>query len=1012
MKRAGETLRCAWADRLDGRDLASLSDESLAELVAHAEGCAACQLRLGEAEIDDTLADALREAAAEQAELAVDVAPPPGRLGELLPDYEILGELGRGGMGVVYRARQRSLDRVVALKILPALLATVRPTAARRFRREAALAAKLSHTHIIGVHEFGESGGTLFYAMELVEGRSLRDLLAEVRERGGISGPGAGSAQTGWSGSAHETARAYFRQAAAWAADVASALQFAHDRGVLHRDIKPSNLIVAHDGRIKITDFGLARPTHDLSLTATRSIVGTVRYIAPERVDPTLGTIDGRADVYSLGATLYEMLTLRPVFDADHEREILKRLTEEDPPSPSRAARHLPRELSTICHKAIARSPADRYQSAAAMEEDLRRWLLDLPVHARPIGPAVRAWRCVKRRPAASGLAVGVAVLAVLTGTLGASAHRSAREAHRAGAAADELRVQTLLTEARRLRTQGEFESALRRCDDADAVLEHVVDTALVRASVLMSLRRRPEAVLVLEPVVRRHPEHADARMMLALAIGGEEPGLNPEAAGHLREVARHRPGTAVGYYALAVLEPDHAEAVRLLDRAIEQDNQRVELIDYRSNRNFQQGAYAAQLADAEKLVAMRPRLATSHRRLGTALAGLQRYREADAALTEAIRLDPTDHLAWHNRSQVRAESDRLDEAIADALRVLELSPEYCHAYHTLAKARASKGQIDAAIADIERGLRCEPDSPSMLLMRGRLHYMNGDLHAMVADASRVIELDPAHRLAYNHRAVGLNALGRCEDAVADLRRSIELDPRNALDHVNLGEMWLRLHRPLDAAAAYAEAVRLQPNNPAHLVQRAEAYWRGGRPHLCIADLIRSEELGSQDLKAHLLRGWAYWELGLTDLALEAWDTAASATPRLTNLCRALRHLALLEAGRSDDARAALETEDADPRDWWLVVMLPYLRGELELEQALALAGTPSDRAQLLYYAGAQAVVTGDTQTGRRLLAECIAIEHTDIIERPAARRMLERLGETPAHEGDVRLRPRDQPAS
>lgn len=997
MKRAGDTVGCAWAERVAGCELSALSEEALGELIAHAETCEACQRLLSAEDGDGWMTEALREAALEHSEQSVDVAPPLARLSELLPDYEILGELGRGGMGVVYRARQRSLDRIVALKILPAILATVRPTAAMRFRREAALAARLSHTHIISVYEFGESGGTLHYAMELVEGRTVRDLLDEFRERGGVSFTAASGSVTA-TGSAQDTLRAYHRQIAAWAADVANALQFAHDRGVLHRDIKPSNLIVGNDGRIKITDFGLARPVRDAAITATRSIMGTVRYMAPERIEPSLGAVDARSDVYGLGATLHEMLTLRPVFDGDTDREVMRRLTEEDPGPPSRLARHLPAELSTICHKAIARRPADRYTSALAMEEDLRRWLLDLPIHARPIGPVVRAWRGIRRRPVASGLAACVAVLAVLTGSFGASAWSSAREAERVGLTAEEFEVRTLLGEGRKLFDQADLVGALRLCDEAEAIIPGTISGRLLRANILTSLRKNAEAIDLIESVVADDPTHADARMKLGLEYAVRDGEFAPLALEQFAEVVRLQPEAAVGYFARAKMESDHSAAIALLDTAISLDNQRFELVDERAYRNFRSGDYKAQLADAQKLVAMQPRRGASHRRHGIALAALQRFPEADAALTEAIRLDPIDYFAWHNRSQVRAESDRLDEAIADAMRVLELKPGFCSAYNTLSKAKSKKGQLDAAFVDVEEGLRCNPSDPQMVLERGRLHYLRGELEAFVADASRAIQFDPMHANAYNFRAVGLNALGRYEEAIADIRHGIELSPGRALDYVNLGQMYSRfeIDRQLDAAEAFGEAAKLEPGNANHLVSRGEAYWRAGEPELAIADLIRAEELGSQDVKTHLVRGWAYWELGLTDLAVESLAIGAEADPSAATVCRSVQHLVLMEAGRHAEAMAVLDPGAIDAEEKWLLVVWRHLRGEIDPETMLEQAGTPNDRAQALYYAGAHAVIASDTEAGTRLLRRCIETEGTKVIEHPAAKRMLARLTQAP----------------
>ncbi len=391
-------------------------------------------------------------------------APRPGEVPAQLGDFRILREVGRGGMGIVFEAEQESLGRHVALKVLPSH-ALLNPSHLLRFRREAKAAAKLHHTNIVPVFGVGETDGLHYYVMQFITGSGLNDVVEELKRiRAAAKAPAhaspdtkpksaptdraRGLAQGMLTGRFAETetdpaeatadaprrdgppaapsaevfghsailssgpGRDFAKEVARLGLQVAGALAHAHNQGVLHRDIKPSNLLLDVEGTLWVADFGLAKALADRDdLTHEGDIVGTLRYMAPERFR---GEADERSDLYALGLTLYELLTLRPAFNETERDRLIHQVTTEVPPRPRALDPEVPRDLETIILKAIEREPEHRYATAERLAEDLELFLADRPIKAREVGPIERLFKWARRKPAIAALVASLAAAIVV----------------------------------------------------------------------------------------------------------------------------------------------------------------------------------------------------------------------------------------------------------------------------------------------------------------------------------------------------------------------------------------------------------------------------------------------------------------------------------------------------------------------------------------------------------------------------------------------------------------------
>jgi len=866
----------------------------------------------------------------------------PAEIGE----FRILREIGRGGMGVVYEAEQTSLRRVVALKVL-SLSVIGMAQAVKRFRREAQAASRLHHKNIVPVHAMGHEGGYWYYAMELVEGRSLGQVVGELKSIAEASPTGSSpgtvvddstpppdvpepSSETSGLLGTGTGKHAYYVRVAEMFTGVAEALEVAHEEGIVHRDIKPANLLLDAEGTLKIVDFGLARLEGEgPPMTLTGDLLGTPAYMSPEQALARREGIDHRTDIYSLGATMYEVLTLRPPFRGKTLPEICSQIINREPSPLRRENRHVPRDLETIVQKAMEKDSARRYRSAGEFARDLRRFAEGGSIRARRIGPLGRSWRRVKRNRIRTTLVAAVIVLAVCGALL---AVRSVRDAERnrnaeydrlvvranhvlahgpawagregasrhlyPGASTDELTAAITLAperaEAYWLRALHVGRTMEERFRDLDEALArgltrrtyHLARAHLLRIDGQIS-RVREEAVRA-----KAHPASTPTDAFFE-ALLLKAAGRRSEALPLLRDaIETSALGSTIRYFALwqsALVREREGDLLGALEdlnvlRGLGESRIQATVRIASLWRRLGKGEVAeARFADALEEV-RRKGSPLDWALLCSACYSLREGEWCERATRLALEAHGDDAFLMAHRASALSRANRFEEALRFADRALELDPDLEFAFHLRGSALLNLFRKEEALVAFDRALELEPGCPGAHTMRGQVLLSLGRCDQALQAIDRALGLDPGRAAALAMRGVALKDLGRHEEALAACDRALEMEPESTT-------ALLARSMVLASKARHAEALES--------VDRALA-------------------LDDRSANSHGLRGWILLALSRDEEALKALEVALTLSlvhPR----AHVDRSVALGRLGRHEEAVAELRIAvRLDPDKAWL----------------------------------------------------------------------------------------------
>jgi serine/threonine protein kinase/Flp pilus assembly protein TadD len=817
----------------------------------------------------------------------------PELVSGVLADFRITRELGRGGMGVVYEAEQISLGRRVALKVLP-FAATMDPRHLQRFQNEARAAASLEHPHIVPVYAVGCERGIHYYAMKYIDGQTLAALVAQQQpaHEAAPATPPRTPSENATAAETVPTARvrterppqgaAYFRRVAEWGVQAALALEHSHSVGVVHRDIKPANLMIDAQGKLWVTDFGLARAASDTGLTMTGDLLGTLRYMSPEQALAGRGVVDHRTDIYSLGVTLYELLTLRPAFAGADRGRLLQQIEQAEPVPPRRIDKSIPVELEIIVRKSLEKNPGDRYGTAQELAEDLSRYLEDKPIRARRSSLSRRFRRWCGRHKALVSAAAAILFVTTLV-VLSTWIYRAQLQA------GIEQSAESTLAEAERFYKDRKFPEALAAARNAETILTGLTSSSLMERA--RSWRADLDMVKALEEIKLQRTEYQDGRFAIEGAhVAYQQAFRNYRIdvlGGEPSEVAAQIGAKAVCVELAAGLDDwsyacwstknkkdttwkDLLVIARTADPDAWRDKVRGLVLENDSEKAWEKltasvlvkdlppstlailGKHLRERSGANKAVGLLRDAQREHPadfwinwELALALSQTQKLDEAIQFLTANVALRPQSSDAHISLASGLAHHGAIDQAIPVLEKAIQLNPDNVYAYNGLGNARLAQRKLTEAIAAYQMAIKVKPGFFLPHYNLGNAFKDQGNLPKAVAEYREATRLQPNYAAAFINLGNILDLLGERVEAEQAFRTAIDIGPL-AYAYQGLGNVLLRKRDLPGAKEAYRRAIDLDPDDTSVHWNLAWALQLEGQFVDSLASAKRAHELGSR----------------------------------------------------------------------------------------------------------------------------------------------------------------------
>jgi serine/threonine protein kinase/tetratricopeptide (TPR) repeat protein len=842
----------------------------------------------------------------------------------LVANYEVLGVLGRGAVGVVYKARQLGLNRLVALKMLLAGSHAGQRELAR-FRIEAEAVARLRHPNIVQVYEVGEHNGLPFFSLEFVEGGSLH------QKMGGKPLPARDAAEIGEA--------------------LSRAMYYAHQQNIIHRDLKPANILVTPDGVPKITDFGLAKrleETEESSQTRTGTLMGTPSYMSPEQAEGRTRDIGPLSDQYTLGAILYEMLTGRPPFLGATLLDTIQQVRRQEPVPPTQLQAKTPHDLEVICLKSLQKEPSKRYGHAGELADDLRRFLRGEPIRARPVSLPERTWRWCRRNPRLASLYSAVCMLMLLAMVIGSVLGvRMLREQQAVTRIRDQAERQ--LQDA----TAAIYGGDIRRANDLLQWSDPLLDSAA-------ALSEQRDGLDQLRTSVKEYGHFKELldNVRFAYIFGSRSSRQQMEQGREqCRQLLELYDSIEQGRNSLPPLNAEQAQLFKddvfdmfLVSALIESE------LSKNADVALQQQAAQQAIDWLNRAEKIQPGMRTLYAHRSGFRGTLGQREAADEDFRKARSITPTsaiDHF-WHGYAEhlrgqgenARGEEEKAQEffraEIAEYAALLQQHPDHFWGHLSWAVAKVQLGDLQDALIGFTNCIRLRPDFAWPYNNRGTVHLRLEQYDQAVRDYDTALQRSSEYVVARSNRSLAYIAQGNVDQALEDCNQIVEKDPQYAPAYLNRAECYLRRKKfeealsdcnrvlewnqhkeevHLKRQAIYEElkrsgdAPRLQRIQAQDMKKSLEFYNRAkkhvgrGENQQAVADYTTAIELYPRAGEPHYDRGLIYWKrLKDLDAALIDFRKVIAHWPKRPD---AYRFLGMIHLGRRQYDLALQDLDEA-----------------------------------------------------------------------------------------------------